>query len=39
MLKMKYPTVPLLGLTATATVKVKDDIAERLGISNDVIYF
>ena len=39
MLKMKYPTVPLLGLTATATVKVKDDIAERLGITNDVIYF
>ena len=32
MLKMNYPKVPILGLTATATEKVKDDIASRLGI-------
>lgn len=39
MLKQKYPKVPMLGLTATATVQVKDDIADRLGISRDVLYF
>ena len=38
-LKNKYPTVPLLGLTATATIKVKEDLAARLGIKNRVIYF
>ena len=38
-LKKKYPTVPLLCLTATATVKVKEDIAKRLGIRNKVVYF
>ena len=38
-LKAKYPTVPLLGLTATATIKVKEDMAVRLGIKNRVIYF
>ena len=38
-LKKRYPTVPLLGLTATATEKVKDDIAKRLGITKKVIYF
>jgi superfamily II DNA helicase RecQ len=27
MLKRKFPEVPLLGLTATATLKVKEDIA------------
>lgn len=26
MLKIRYPTVPLLCLTATATIKVKEDI-------------
>lgn len=39
MLKKNYPKVPLLGLTATATEKVKDDISARLGITNRVIYF
>ena len=39
MLKKRYPKVPLLGLTATATQKVKDDIAKRLGITKKVIYF
>lgn len=38
-LKRRYPTVPLLGLTATATVKVKDDMAKRLGIQKQVYYF
>ena len=38
-LKKKFPTVPLLGLTATATIKVKDDIVSRLGIKNDVVCF
>ena len=33
LLKKRFPKVPILGLTATATVKVKFDIAERLGIS------
>ena len=31
--------MPLLGLTATATIKVKEDMASRLGIKNKVIYF
>ena len=38
-LKKRFPKVPILGLTATATVKVKDDIAKRLGITAKVIYF
>ena len=38
-LKKRYPNVPILGLTATATVKVKDDIAKQLNIKNKVIYF
>ena len=38
-LRRQYPKVPLLGLTATATVKVKDDIAKILGITNSVLYF
>ena len=39
LLKQRYPTVPILGLTATATQKVKDDMAKRLGIKNTVYYF
>ena len=31
-LREKYPKVPILGLTATATVRVKNDIIEKLGI-------
>lgn len=38
-LKKRFPKVPLLGLTATATVKVKDDIAKQLNIKKKVIYF
>jgi len=39
MLKKKYPKVPLLGLTATATEKVKEDVVVRLGIADKVVYF
>lgn len=39
MLKERYPKVPILGLTATATIKVKEDIVKRLGIKNGVVYF
>jgi bloom syndrome protein len=38
-LKQRFPTVPILGLTATATQKVKDDMAKRLGIKENVYYF
>lgn len=34
MLKKRYPTIPLLCLTATATLKVKEDIVNRLSIKN-----
>lgn len=39
LLKQRYPETPILGLTATATQKVKDDMASRLGIKNTVCYF
>ncbi len=32
MLKQKYPKTPILGLTATVTEVVKQDIINRLGI-------
>ena len=38
-LKERYPTVPLLGLTATASSEVKSDIQVKLGIKDKVIYF
>ena len=38
-LKQRFPKVPILGLTATATQKVKDDMAYRLGIKSTVYYF
>jgi superfamily II DNA helicase RecQ len=39
LLKKRYPSVPILGLTATATIKVKHDIIERLGIKDNVVCF
>ena len=38
MLKKRYPNVPILGLTATATIKVKDDIMARLGMIDTVCF-
>jgi superfamily II DNA helicase RecQ len=38
MLKVRYPTVPLLVLTATATVPVKFDIVQILKLNN-LVYF
>eukprot|EP00347_Sterkiella_histriomuscorum_P002099 403369477 len=38
MLKQRYPKVPLLCLTATATLKVKDDILKRLGIKDAKLF-
>jgi superfamily II DNA helicase RecQ len=35
MLKKKYQSVPILGLTATATIKVKQDIIKQLGMKAD----
>lgn len=31
--------MPILGLTATATLKVKDDLIARLGFSQDLVCF
>jgi len=39
MLKVKFPSVPILGLTATATAIVKEDVTARLGIVDEVHYF
>ena len=30
-LKTRFPKVPILGLTATATIQVRGDVAKRLG--------
>jgi bloom syndrome protein len=37
MLRERYPTVPFLGLTATATHKVKEDVVKRLNMRQPVI--
>lgn len=37
MLKQRFPNVPILGLTATATAKVKEDIMKRLNLVNPVL--
>ena len=37
-LRSKYPGVPILGLTATATVRVKEDICKQLNLQ-DVVCF
>ena len=38
LLKMRYPNVPIMALTATATVPVKYDIVQILKLKN-VVYF
>jgi len=37
-LKQKFPDVPLIALTATATASVKADIVRALGIPNCVSF-
>jgi len=36
-LKRQYPGVPLLGLTATATTKVIEDVKKILGLQSDFL--
>ena len=36
-LKRQFPTVPILGLTATATQEVVDDVIKMLSIPNSLI--
>ena len=38
-LKEKYPKVPILGLTATATLQVRGDVAKRLGFESNFLIF
>nr|GMC81358.1 ATP-dependent DNA helicase Q-like 4A isoform X1 [Ipomoea batatas] len=37
-LKQKFPSVPVLALTATATLSVKEDVVQALGLSNCVVF-
>ena len=38
-LKARYPKVPILGLTATATLQVRGDVAKRLGLDKNFLIF
>ena len=38
-LKRQFPGVPILGLTATATSKVVDDVKKILGLQQNCVFF
>ncbi|XP_057464955.1 ATP-dependent DNA helicase Q-like 4A isoform X2 [Actinidia eriantha] len=37
-LKQKFPNTPVLGLTATATASVKEDVVQALGLVNCIVF-
>ncbi|KAL0365036.1 UNVERIFIED_CONTAM: ATP-dependent DNA helicase Q-like 4A [Sesamum angustifolium] len=37
-LKQKFPTIPVLALTATATMSVKEDVVQALGLVNCIVF-
>ncbi|CAH8381924.1 unnamed protein product [Eruca vesicaria subsp. sativa] len=37
-LKKKFPNIPMLALTATATASVKEDVVQALGLVNTVVF-
>ncbi|XP_073271932.1 ATP-dependent DNA helicase Q-like 4A [Primulina huaijiensis] len=37
-LKQKFPSTPLLALTATATISVKEDVVQALGLVNCIVF-
>ncbi|KAK4476848.1 hypothetical protein RD792_016010, partial [Penstemon davidsonii] len=37
-LKQKFPTIPVLALTATATTSVKEDVVQALGLMNCIVF-